>query len=514
MNRLLCLGMALSISALAASPSPVADAAMRRDSAAVRALLAQKADVNEAQPDGATALIWAARANDAELVDLLLAAGANVNAASREGVTALSQASQNGSAAVIEKLLRAGADVNGTFLSTGETALMEASRTGNVEVIKTLLDHGANVNAKESLRGTTALMWAAAEGHADAIRVLIERGAAADAQSKQDKAIAYGTAGPGAKIPEDLQSGGLTPLIFAVREGSFESVKALVDAKAENPRAPWAANVNHTSGDGSSPLLVAVLNGRYDIARYLIEKGANVNLANQKGWTPLYLAVKHRTNETGTVPIPPNADQALDFIKLILDLGAQVNTRLAYETEVHVASHVFWLKEEGATPFFRACFGGDVEVMKLLLAHGADPSIATKDHTTPLMAFTGVGFTLGIDHHRSHAEDMQALDLLLALGADVNAANDQGMTPLMGAAQRGANDEIRALVEHGANLAARDKGTYCGDARRTCSGPGMLALNFAKGVAVTVEAPVYRPDTVALIKQLMMERGIPIPDDN
>ena len=504
-HRVSWFGAVLSIGCFGAAPSPVADAAMHHDAAAVRALLRQKADVNASQADGTTALMWAVRANDAQIVDVLLAAGADVKVPNREGATALYQAAENGNAAIIERLVRAGADVNGTFLSTGETALMEASRTGNVEAIKVLLDHGADVNAKEALRGTAPLMWAAEEGHADAIRVLIEHRADISSQSKQEKATAYGTAGPGAKIPENLQSGGLTPLIFAVRQGSLESAKVLVEAKAD---------VNQTSGDGSSPLLVAVLNGRYDIARYLIDKGASVRLANQKGWTPLYLAVKHRSNETGTVPVPPNADQAMDFISLILGLGVEVNNRLAYETEVHVASHVFWLKEEGATPFFRAAYGGDAEVMKLLLAHGADPEIATKDHTTPLMALAGVGFTQGLSHHRSHQEDMEGLKLLLGLGADVNAANDQGLTPLMGAAQRGANEEIRVLVEHGAKLDARDKGTYCGDARRTCAGPGMLALNFAMGVAVTVEMPVYRPETVALIKTLMTGRGIPIPDQN
>ncbi len=340
-TEVLCLGAILSMASFAAAPSPVADAAMGHDIAAVRALLAQKADVNAPQPDGATALMWAVRANDPEMVDFLLAAGGNVKAANRDGATALYQASENGNAAIIERLLRVGGDVNGTFLSTGETALMEASRTGKLETLRVLLDHGADVNARESLRGTTALMWAASEGHADAIRILIEHGADINSQSKQEKAAGYGTAGPGARIPENLQSGGLTPLVFAVRQGSFDSVRVLIDSKAD---------INQTSGDGSSPLLVAVLNGRYDIAKYLIDKGANVNLVNQKGWTALYLAVKHRTNETGTVPVPPNADQAMDFIKLILNLGAEVNTRLAYETEVYVASHVFWLKEEGATP--------------------------------------------------------------------------------------------------------------------------------------------------------------------
>jgi len=380
---------------------------------------------------------------------------------------------------------------------------MEAARSGSIEAILALTEHGADVNAKETVGGTTALMWAAAEGHEEAIRVLIHSGAEVDAQSKQEKAIAYGTAGPAAKLPEGVESGGLTPLLFAVREGSFDSVKTLISFKA---------GVDQTSGDGSSPLLVAVLNGRYDIARYLIDNGANVSLANKKGWTPLYLAVKHRTYETGTMPVPPNADQALDFIKLILDRGAEVNPRLAYESEVHVGSHVIWLKEEGATPFFRAAFGGDAEVMKLLLAHGADPKMATKDHTTPLMAFAGVGFVPGLVQHRTHSEDMEALRILLATTPDVNAANDQGLTALMGAAHRGANEELAVLVEHGAKLEAKDKGTYCGDAvRRTCAGRPLLALDFAKGVAVTVEAPVNRPETVAVIKRLMKERGIPIP---
>ena len=491
---------------LKAAPSPLADAAMNRDHAKIRQLLGQNADVNAAQVDGTTALTWAARANDPELVDLLLAAGANARAQNLDGATALYEASVSGNAAIVKSLLKAGADVNGTFLSTGETALMEASRTGSIQAIQVLVEHGADVNAKETLRGTTALMWAAAEGHSEAIQVLIRAGAEVNAQSRKEKAAAYGTAGPAAKLPEGLETGGLTALLYAVREGSLPSVQTLLDSHAD---------VNQASGDGSSPLLVAVLNGRYDIARYLIDRGANVKAANRKGWTPLYLAVKHRTYETGTMPVPPNADQALDFIKLILERGAEVNPRLAYETQVHVGSHVIWLKEEGATPFFRAAFGGDAEVMRLLLAHDADPQIATKDHTTPLMALAGVGFVLGLVQHRSHAEDMDALRLLLDSGADVNAVNEQGLTALMGAAHRGANEELAVLVDHGAKLDARDKGTYCGDAvRRTCAGRPLLALDFAKGVAVTVEAPVNRPETSALIKNLMKAKGIAIPEED
>ena len=484
-----------------AVPSPVADAAMNRDIAGVRAMIANKGDVNAPQSDGTTALTWAVRANDPDMVELLLQAKANVKAANREGATALYQAGELGNPVILEQLLKAGADVNGTFLTTGETALMEAARTGNAEALNVLAAHGAIIDAKETLRGTTALMWAATEGHLGAVRFLVEHGADVNVASKKEKDRPYGTAGPGARLPKDMDSGALTPLIFAVREGSWDTMKFLVESKAD---------VNKTSGDGSSPLLVAVLNGSYEMARYLIEKGANVSLANQKGWTPLYLAVKHRTIETGTMPVPPNADQSLDFIRLILSRGAELNTHLAYETEVHSANHVFWLREEGATPFFRAAYGGDVEVMRLLLASGADPMLSTKDHTTPLMGLAGVGFTLSLVHHRSHREDIEAMKLLLDLGGDLNAVNDQGLTALMGAAQRGADDEIMMLVDHGARLDIRDRGTYCGDASR-CSGGGVLALNYAIGVAVTVQMPVYKPTTVALLEKLMTERGIPVP---
>src|SRR5579862_6201795 len=254
----MCSGAALSIAGYGAPASPVADAAMNQNRGEARALVAKKADVNAAQPDGTTALMWAARAGDLELVDLLLAAGANVKAANQDGASAFYEASENGNAAVIERLLKAGADVNGTFLFTGETALMEAARAGSTDALKVLLDHGADVNATETLRGTTALMWAAVEGHADAMRFLLEHGADINAQSTKEKATQYGIAGPSARFPEDIQSGGLTALHFAVREGCFASLKVLIDFKAD---------VNLASGDSSSPLLVAVQNGRYDMAR-------------------------------------------------------------------------------------------------------------------------------------------------------------------------------------------------------------------------------------------------------
>ena len=485
-----------------APASPVADAAMNKDKATVRSLLKQKADVNAPQPDGTTALIWAVRSDDAELVTALLAAGADVKAANRDGATAMYQASVNGSASMLERLIKGGADVNGTFLSTGETALMEAARTGRMDAVKTLLDHGATVNAKESLRQTTALMWAASQDHPEVIRLLIAKGADLNVQSLKEKVTAqYGQL---SKVADHLEKGGLTALTLAAREGGFASVKALIDA---------GADPNQSTGDGSSALLVAVQNGHYDIGRYLIEHGGKVSTPNQKGWSPLYMAIKNRNIETGTMPNAPNTEQTLDFIKLLLDQGADVNGRLLFETEMRNSNHVIWLKEEGATPFFRAAYCGDIEVMKMLLAHGADPTIATQDHTTPLMTIAGVGFTPGVVNHRSPEDDMAALELVVNLGANVNAANDQGLTALMGAAHKGANDQIQFLVNHGAKLDAHDKGKYCGNGGKDCAG-GVIALNYAEGVQTTSQSTAFKPETVALLEKLMTERGIPIPKEN
>jgi uncharacterized protein len=485
--------MLLSVAAGAAS-SEAADAVMNRDKVALRALIAKNADVNAPQADGTTALDWAVRQDDTETVDLLVRAGANVNATNRDGATAMYLACINGSAAMVEKLLNAGVDPNATFLMHGETALMEAARTGSLDAVKILLDRGAQVNARETLRQTTPLMWAAEQDHAEVVRLLAARGADVNAHSivnapKKRYGVNYkGT---------ESHSGGMTALVLAAREGALGSVEALAAAKAD---------VNKTSGDGSSAMLVAIQNGHYDVARYLLEHGADPNLANEKGWNPLYLAVKHRNIETGTIPVP-NANQALDFIKMLLDRGADTNLRLKANTEIRNGQRATWLNETGATPFLRAALCGDIEVMKLLLAHGADPKIATDDHTTPLMAAAGVGYSDGFIHDRSVEETLDAMKLILDLGADVNAANDQGLTALHGAAHKAAVEEIQLLVDRGGNLAAKDKGSKAYGADT----PGLLPLDWAQGVVVGVQSAIYHADAVDLITKLMKEKGIPIP---
>jgi ankyrin repeat protein len=490
----------------AATPPEVADAAANNNRAAVRALIQRHADVSAPQADGTTALHWAARWDDLETADLLLNAGADPKTANRDGATPMFLATQNGNAAMIEKLLKAGADPNAPVLSHGETALMMAARTGNPAAVKVLLDHGAKPNAKDDLRGTTAAMWAAEQGHAAVLQLLAGRGADLAATSASLTPIrrrglgfapltAAGAKAGGAPAPP---KGGLTALLFAVRQGEMDCVKVLVAAAH--------VDVNQTSIDGSGPLLVAVQNGYYDIATFLIDHGANPNLANAKGWSPLYLAVKNRNPETTALPAP-GTDGVLDIIKTLLDRGANPNLQIKAATEVHQGMTALWLKEEGATPLLRAALCGDLTVVKLLLAHGADPLIPTSDHTTPLMVASGVGWADGMLHEYSQDETLEVIKLLLSLGADVNAANDHGITALHGAGYKGANKAVQFLVDRGAKLDVLDKGEDYGFG---VSSVRMTPLNWAEGVPIGMSSAIYHTDTVELMSRLMQERGIPV----
>lgn len=479
----------------AATSSEVADAVMNRSADRVLTLLNQKADVNVPQADGTTALLWAVRHDDLATVDQLIRAGADVKAQNRDGATAMYLACVNGNVAAIERLIKAGADVNATFLTHGETPLMEASRSGNIEVVKLLLDHGAQVDAKDTIKATTALMWAAEQNHPEVVRMLAAKGADVNAQStvgtaKKRYGVVYAQG-------EDAHTGGVTPLVLAAREGALAAVEALYEVKA---------NLNKPSGDGSSAMLVAIQNGHYDVAKFLVDKGADVNLANEKGWNPLYLTVKHRNIETGTIPVP-HQDQAMGFIQVLLDHKVNVNARVKANTEIRNGQRATWLNEAGATPFLRAALCGDIEVMKMLVAHGADPKIATDDHTTPLMAAAGVGYSDGFIHDRSVEETIEAMKYILDLGADVNAANDAGLTALHGAAHKAANEEIQLLVDRGADLGAKDHGSKAFGQ----NSPGLLPLNWAEGVPVGVQSAIYHADTVDLITKLMKDKGVPIP---
>ena len=550
----------------AAPPSDVADAVMRGDLAAVQKLLEQHADVNAPQADGATALHWAVFRSDKEMLDLLLRAGANAKAANREGATPLWLASVNGNAPIIAALLSAGADAN-EHLPLGRTPLMIASRTGNVDAMKALLDHGAEVNAKETLRGTTALMWAADEGHAPAIRLLIEHGA--DIKARSDpaergrgpalgksndprkqvaalaKAIAAGIPTPqlgavgtvsliptvpdkqgkrprqaGAnqeldqtddaaflfgfsRKPPPKDGGGLTPLIYAALSDDIDSVKVLLTA---------GADVNQVTDYGWSALLVATQNRFYKLGAFLLDHGADVNLANKGGWTPLYLATDNRNIESGDYPVRKGDMDHLDFIKLLLDKGADVNARMKDTTETRTVFTNQWLDENGATAFLRASQSGDLVVMKLLLAHGADPKIATALHVTALQVAAGIGWVEGITYEWSPASTLEAVKMLLDLGLDPNVQADTGRTALHGAAHKGRSDVVQVLVDHGAKLDIRDFGNTDNRGSVKLAVHTWLPVDYADGlVRVGVQSAIPHPETGLLIRKLMTAAGLPAP---
>ncbi len=533
------LAASMAVAASASSERAVADAAKAGDAAAVRALLKAGADVNAAQGDGMTALHWAAQSGDADLVQMLLSAGANVRATTRlGGYTALHLAGQGGHARVVAALLASGAAVEART-TTGASPLMLAARSGSTDTVTRLVENGADVNAAEGAHGQTALMIAAGLDRADVVRLLLQRGADATAASKvvdlarltqeveadplqgqvrqnqvseAERSQVAGLTRPYRYNELIGAQGGLTALHFAARQGAAGAVAALLErgVPVDLP----------SPGDKSSPLLVAIVNGHFDIAASLIERGADVGLVNEAGVSPLYATLNVQWAPIAAYPQPRAHLQQqhtyLQMMKLLLDKGADPNARL--KRKVWFSSYNFdqsSVDEIGATPFWRAAYAADIEAMRMLLAAGADPGIPTMKpmsrrfgggggadqsglpdvpvggpNVTPLQAAAGVGYGFGFaanSHHYAMSGLLPAVKFLVEeAGADVNAVDGDGNTAIHHAAARGDNEMIVYLVSKGAIVTRVNRS-------------GQTTVDMANG-------PVQRtqpyPETIALLEKL------------
>ncbi len=443
-----------------------------------------------ADADGTTPLHWAVRADDIATVTRLLREGANAKATNRYGVTPLALAAETGDPAVIDALLAAGADPKGS-LSNGQTMLMIAARTGNPAAIKTLVAHGALVNAKENVLGETALIWAAAENHGEAVAALVHAGADVNERSNQltfpRRDYGDGKSGRFTVLPR----GGWTPLMYAARQDAKDAIRALVAAHA---------NVNATDPDGTTALTFAIINAHYDTAALLLEDGADPNLADARGMTPLYAAVDmHTLDETPGRPAPKQGDaiDSLGIIEHLLEKGANPNAALTATILERVHNNGDPVLGEGATPLMRAARKADVAASRLLLDHGANASAVMKGGVTAVMIASGFGGQVRFAEYNPHSgterDAAECVRLALAHGADMNAANGAGQTALhIAAAQRG-DEFIRLLVANGGRLDAKDA-------------QGHTPLDVATGVGATGRgrgrASAPRDGIAALLREL------------
>ena len=500
----------LPVAAAAGRSVPLAEAVKHRDMETVRALLQQHVDVNAPEPDGSTALFWAAHQGNGAAVDLLLLAGANAAAGNHYGATPLALAVANGNAAVVESLLKGGADPKAAWPG-GETVLMTAARTGHVDAVRLLLAHGADVNAREEMRGQTALMWAAAEGHPDVIRALVVAGA-------DMRVASHGPSAPKASAAEDGSPGGsrtrrrpvprldaFTPLQFAVHAGRIEAARTLIGA---------GASLSDETPQGMGLVTLAIANAHYELAARLAEEGADVN-QSKAGFTPLHQLVRVRTLNIGQFfsPLPSGRMTASELAEVLIDYGADVEART---TKGFPDGHrgAFGL---GATPFLMAAKGGDVPMMQVLADRGADVRAVNVNGTSAIMAAAGVEMFNPNEDSGTDADGFAALRLAVALGAgDINSANNAGNTPLHGAVFRATIDGVKFLVEHDALLDLKNKPNKCEAYSAGCivSKEGYTPHELALGGLGMLGS--YRPEAAAYLREAMIARGLtpPEPKDN
>jgi ankyrin repeat protein len=508
------------------------DAAEQGDRSTVLRLLSKGGNPNTPAADGTTAIMWASANGDVDLVRALVRAGADVRLKNQFGTTAVTEAAIVGSAPILDVLLKAGADPN-VRNPEGETPIMAAARSGKVEAARVLVEAGADVNAKEEFGGQSALMWAAAQGQAEMVKFLASSGADVNARGVirnwERKVITE-------PRPKDMNQGGFTPLLYAAREGCVECAKHLMAAGAD----PSIADPHMVA-----PLNMALLNLHFELAKYLVEAGADMNEWDFYGRSPVYMAADVSTLPTkgnGAMAVLPSEDKvtALDVAKLMLEKGANPNIQLKRRPpyrDVPQDRSGDVILAQGATPLLRAARAGDAPFVELLLKHGALVDLASKEGVTPLMAAAGVEFGTRVTRGRNRTTEgvLATMTLLIDAGADINArmvneprrevfdasaaqANvyastlrgrpSQIPTPdavpdqtaIMGAAERGYTPMVKLLAERGADLTAKDA-------------IGRTVLDLAKGVGVRgVKSAVAdpHPETVALLESLMAAKGIPL----
>jgi ankyrin repeat protein len=483
---------AVLIIALAAS---LVDAVKSGDRAAAMTLIGQRADVNASETDGTTPLHWAVHHGDLELTQRLIRAGAKVNVKNDYGSTPMSEAAVLGRADLIEALLKAGADVESPN-PDGQTALMVVARTGRVDAARLLLKYGAKVNTVEQWRGQTALMWAVAQKQPAMVAELVKAGADVNARSTVNNWDRQVTAEPRAIY---RPAGGLTPLLYAAREGCVECTRLLVEA---------GADLSLADPENISPLLMAVINGHWDTAQYLIKKGANPNKWDFWGRAPLYAAVDLNTIPRGGRPDWPSLDETtpLQVIEMLLDAGANPNAQLKLAPPFRNIGNdrgLDGMLTTGATPLLRAAKALDAPAIAALLAKGADITLANSRGMTPIMVAAGLGsvdadtrgFYLSED---TQQRSIESLKLLIKAGGDINSKDSRGLTPLHEAARWGWNDVVQFLVENGADLNVKDnRGNTPVD-----SALGKAGGNSRGGARIDVHE-----DTAALLKKLAAARA-------
>ncbi|HET9271409.1 MAG TPA: ankyrin repeat domain-containing protein [Vicinamibacterales bacterium] len=425
----------------AVAETPLVDAARAGDAAAVRALIASRADVHQASGDGSTALHWAAHRDDLAMADALIKAGARVNAATDLGATPLYLACTNHSAPMVSRLLEAGADAN-LALPGGETPLMNCARTGDAAAVRALLARGARVDARESAHQQTALMWAAAERHPAVVAALLAAKADIRARSSVYSQVVTSEVTQRAgreTLNYSVRRGGSTPLLFAARSGDAESARLLLDA---------GADVNDALADGLPALTLAAYSGHGGVAKVLVDRGADVNAA-AIGFTALHAAVLR-------------SDVAL--VQALLARGASPNAVMTKGTPMRRTSQDFDLPAAliPSTPFLLAARFLEPEILRALKAGGAEAGATMRDGTTALMLAAGVGASATqdrrgvalIDGGRAASEDLvlRTVEALLESGAAPAAVNQAGDTALHAAAAAGLNRVVSRLVVAGAQV--------------------------------------------------------------